>query len=65
MCVCVCVHVESSLYHGAQFTCLDGSSTMDFSHVNDDYCDCEGDGSDEPGVYVCCVCLCVCVLGVF
>ncbi|XP_032533490.1 glucosidase 2 subunit beta [Chiroxiphia lanceolata] len=29
------------------FRCLDGSATIDFSWVNDDYCDC-GDGSDEP-----------------
>ncbi|XP_022236283.1 uncharacterized protein LOC111083864, partial [Limulus polyphemus] len=31
-----------------EFTCLDGSGTVPFSFVNDDYCDCE-DGSDEPG----------------
>ena len=32
------------------FTCLDGSSTVPFSSVNDDYCDCP-DGTDEPGEY--------------
>lgn len=36
---------------GKPFTCLDGSRTIPFDRVNDDYCDCQ-DGSDEPGAYV-------------
>ena len=44
---------KKKLYKSGQdFTCLDGSSTMPFSLVNDDYCDCR-DGSDEPGTSAC------------
>lgn len=43
----------ASLYNPANdFRCLDGSSTVPFIQVNDDYCDCE-DGSDEPGTSAC------------
>lgn len=41
------------LYNPASdFSCLDGSNTIPFIQVNDDYCDCD-DGSDEPGTSAC------------
>lgn len=48
------VHPDNSKFYksGRDFTCLDGSTTIPFSLVNDDYCDCR-DGSDEPGTSAC------------
>lgn len=44
---------KASLYLPTKdFTCFDGTSTIPFSYVNDDYCDCF-DGSDEPGTSAC------------
>nr|XP_018918110.1 PREDICTED: glucosidase 2 subunit beta isoform X1 [Bemisia tabaci] len=38
--------------HGA-FTCLESGDVIPFHKVNDDYCDCIHDGSDEPGTNAC------------
>lgn len=44
---------KASLYSPTKdFTCFDGTATIPFSQVNDDYCDCF-DGSDEPGTPAC------------
>uniref|UniRef100_W8CAD4 Glucosidase 2 subunit beta n=1 Tax=Ceratitis capitata TaxID=7213 RepID=W8CAD4_CERCA len=35
------------------FRCLDGSKEVSFKRVNDDFCDCLSDGSDEPSNNAC------------
>uniref|UniRef100_A0A667Y4U8 Glucosidase 2 subunit beta n=1 Tax=Myripristis murdjan TaxID=586833 RepID=A0A667Y4U8_9TELE len=48
-----CTVIERQFYEeNKPFTCLDGSRTIPFDRVNDDYCDCQ-DGSDEPGTAAC------------
>jgi len=44
---------DQAKYQHNTFTCFDGSKTIPISRVNDDYCDCESDGSDEPGTSAC------------
>jgi len=48
------VRVEMATFYNPSmdFKCLDGSNTIPFIQINDDYCDCD-DGSDEPGTSAC------------
>jgi len=46
------LHAGASLYpFSSNFVCFDGSATVRFENINDNYCDC-ADGSDEPGLYL-------------
>ncbi|GAB0100381.1 uncharacterized protein DMENIID0001_164140 [Sergentomyia squamirostris] len=35
------------------FRCISSNQEISFAKVNDDYCDCESDGSDEPSTNAC------------
>lgn len=37
----------------SKFVCFATREEIDFTKVNDDYCDCPTDGSDEPGTNAC------------
>ena len=39
--------------HNNMFQCLDSNIEIPFEWVNDDYCDCLTDGSDEPATGAC------------
>ncbi|XP_017882388.1 glucosidase 2 subunit beta [Ceratina calcarata] len=36
-----------------KFVCFSSNDEIDFSKINDNYCDCPADGSDEPGTNAC------------
>lgn len=36
-----------------KFVCFPSETEIDFTKINDDYCDCTLDGSDEPGTNAC------------
>lgn len=52
-CVFVISLVASLYPTEGVFTCFDGSLIIPFDRINDNYCDCIHDGSDEPGTSAC------------
>lgn len=49
------IHIHQKQFyipHDDKFICVVSLEKIDFSQVNDDYCDCQ-DGSDEPGTNAC------------
>ncbi|XP_076648413.1 uncharacterized protein LOC143356536 isoform X2 [Halictus rubicundus] len=38
---------------GGKFICFVSKTEIDFEKINDNYCDCPEDGSDEPGTNAC------------
>ncbi|XP_014229763.1 glucosidase 2 subunit beta [Trichogramma pretiosum] len=51
------IHIKDTLKFipnsKGKFKCLKSKTEIDFIKVNDDYCDCLEDGSDEPGTNAC------------
>ena len=53
------IGIDPSLSHSYvpdqdhQFKCLSSSRSIPFEWINDDYCDCQQDGSDEPATGAC------------
>lgn len=45
--------IQELKYSNTEFDCKDGSKTIPLSQVNDNFCDCVTDGSDEPATSAC------------
>lgn len=50
----MCFATDLSYFSGGSsvIKCRDGSKKFDKARINDDFCDCPGDGTDEPGLAV-------------
>lgn len=50
--VVVVVVTDLSYFSGGSsvIKCRDGSKKFDKARINDEFCDCPGDGTDEPGI---------------